>query len=165
MSVPLRPLSLTITAVGIFLLAMWNLWRAWLVAQQSALLLQLGVTLDPRVRLVMAIVWGLAFLALALGLWQRRAVVRTLLPLTVLLYGCYHLLLLLFFAPSPAARQGWVMQLALLLAATGWTAWVCLRAAHRGVWTRKDHNSRGRYPFSPLTFKVVQREHDGESKD
>lgn len=126
MSAPRRPLSLTITFLGIFLLAVWNLWRAWIVAQQSALLVEIGVTLDPRLRLVLALVWGLIFLWLAVALWQRRKVARILLPATVLLYGGYHLLLLLF-TPAPAARQGWALQLLFLIAAAGWSLWVSRR--------------------------------------
>lgn len=129
MSAPRRPLSLTITILGIFLLAVWNLWRAWIVAQQSALLMEIGVTLDPRLRLALALAWALIFLLLTVGLWQQREVARILLPATVLLYGGYHLFLLLF-TPAPAARQGWALQLLVLTAAGGWSLWVSLRTAH-----------------------------------
>lgn len=164
MSLPHRPLSLTITALGIFLLAMWNLWRAWIIAQQSRLLEQIGVTLDPHVRLTLAVVWALAFLLLAGGLWRRRAVVRIFLPLAVLLYGGCQLLLLLF-APAPAARQGWVLQLLVYLAAGAWTAWLCLRPAHRDWWRDEKQNARGHFLPAPFTLKVVQRGQNGKSKD
>lgn len=134
MSVPRRPLSLTLTALGIFLLAMWNVWRALIIARQSPLLQQLGVTLDPYTRLALAGFWAVVFLLLALGLWQRRRVVRYLLPPAVFFYGILHLALWQFFASAPAARQGWFMQLALLIVATAWTTWVCLRQAHGDVW-------------------------------
>lgn len=165
MSAPRRPLSLTITALGIFLLAMWNLWRAWIVAQQGPLLEQIGVTLDPRARLLMSLVWALVFLLMGLALWRRLAVVRVLLPVAVFFYGVYHLLLLFLFAPAPAARQGWPMQLLLLVAATAWITWICWRPAHHDLWQQGDQDAAGRYPLSPLTFKVVQRGNDGESKD
>lgn len=137
MSAPHRPLSLTITILGIFSLAAWNLWRVWIVAQQSALLVQLGVTLDPRLRLAMAIVWALVFLLLAAGLWQRRAAARIFLPIVVLLYGSYHLLLLLF-TPAPAARQGWILQLLFWLTAGAWTVWVSRRSKTRNVVTHGE---------------------------
>lgn len=138
MSVPRRPLSLTITAVGIFLLAMWNVWRALIIARQSALLQPLGVTLDPHLRLALAGLWAVVFLLLALGLWQRRWIVRYLLPGAVFLYGIIHLGMWLFFTLTPVARQGWFAQLILLIVATAWTTWVCLRQAHRGVWLRNS---------------------------
>lgn len=136
MSVPRRPLSLTITILGIFLLAMWNVWRALIIARQSALLQQLGVTLDPHARLAFAGFWAVVFLLLALGLWQQRRIVRHLLPPAVFLYGVVHLALWQLFAPSGAARQGWIFQLIVLIAATAWTAWVCLRQGHSDIWSR-----------------------------
>ena len=143
MSVPRRPLSLKITALGIFLLAIWNLWRAKVVAQQNALLQQLGATLDPRLRLVMAVVWAVAFLLLAFGLWQRRPVVRVLLPVTIFLYGSYHLLIILFFVPSPAARQGWLAHLLVFAGATAWTFWVGLKAARLNATIQSGNDEAG----------------------
>ena len=165
MSEPRRPLSLTITAVGIFLLAMWNLWRAWIVAQQRTMLQQLGATLDPDVRLALAVVWAAVFLLLALGLWRRRLTVRLVLPFAVLFYGALHLLLLFLYTPAPAARQEWPVQVLVTFAATGWTGWVCLRTAHRDVWLPTERRTDLNFTLSPFTFKVVQRGYDGESKD
>lgn len=141
MSVPRRPLSLTLTAVGIFLLALWNVWRVSVIARESTYLQQLGVTLDPHVRLALAGFWATVFLLLALGLWQRRWTVRYLLPLAVFLYGVTHLALWQLFASAATARQGWFLQLIISIAATTWTAWVCLRQAHREVWMHTGSNS------------------------
>ncbi len=175
MSVPRRPFSLTITALGIFLLAMWNLWRVWILLQQLVLLQELGATLDPRVRLVMSGIWAGAFVLLAVGLWRRRLIVRRLLPLTLSLYAGYQLAVLLIFAPAPAARQGWVAQLLFFTGAIVWAAWVCLRAAHRDYWLETGGQPPESYPLSPFTLletrglvkrrPVVDRGHNGESKD
>lgn len=165
MSEPRRPLSLTITAVGIFLLAMWNFWRAWMVAQQRALLQELEATLDPRMRLALALLWGIVFLSLAVGLWRRQRAVRKALPAALLCYGVMHLILLFLFAPAPAARLSWPLQVLALLLATGWTTWVCLRKAHHDVWRPTGRPSDLNFTLSPFTFKVVQRGYDGESKD
>lgn len=165
MSEPRRPFSLTITAVGIFLLAMWNLWRASIIAQQQAMLQELEATLDPRVRLALAIVWAVVFFLLALALWRRKSAVRVVLPLTLAVYGVMHLALLFLTAPAPAARQGWLHPFLGLVLAIGWTVWVCLRPAHRDVWSTSVQRTSTMFALSPFTVKAVQRGYDGESED
>lgn len=165
MSEPRRPFSLTITTVGIFLLAMWNVWRATIVAQQQGMLQELDPTLDPRVRIVLAAIWALVFFLLALALWQRRAAVRIVMPMALGLYGAAHLTLLFLAAPAPAARQGWLLQFVGLVLATGWTVWVCLRPAHRDVWLAPVQQASTTFTLSPFTVKAVQRGYDGESED
>jgi hypothetical protein len=76
-----------------------------------------------------------------------------------------HLILLFLFAPAPAAHLSWPLQVLALLLATGWTAWVCLRKAHRDVWRATGRPTDLNFALSPFTFKVVQRGYDGESKD
>lgn len=131
-----HPRTVTITALGVFLLGMWNVWRAVEVSSRLRLLLELDSTLDPRIRLGMAVMWATLFVVLTVLLWRRRPIVRRLLPISLLLYALYRLALLAFFVPAPAARRGWPTTAALHAAAVGWTLWVLYRPANEYVWTR-----------------------------
>lgn len=113
---------------------MWNVWRAVEVKGRLRLLLELDSTLDPRIRLGMAVMWAGLFMALAVLLWQRRAVVRRLLPISLLLYALYRLPLLAFFVPAPAARRGWPATAVLYAVALSWTVWALHRPANAHVW-------------------------------
>lgn len=134
-----RPRSVTILTLGGFLLGLWNLWRVLVLIPQSPLLIELGAHLDPRVRLVIALFWASWFTLLASGLWLRRPAVRWLFPLSFLLYTIYHLSLLAFFMPAPAARQGWQGTLVLFLSALLWSTWVLRRSAHTSYWREPAH--------------------------
>ncbi len=129
-----HPRTVTITALWVFLLGMWNVWRAVEVSNRLGLLLELGSTLDPRIRLGMAVVWAVLFIVLAALLWKGRSAVRRLLPLSLLLYALYRLSLMAFFMPAPAARRGWPTIAVFYIAALGWTLWVLYRPANEHVW-------------------------------
>lgn len=139
MSAPRRPLSLIITIAGILLLAIWNLWRAAIIVRQRPLLEEIGPTLPSEIRLAMAIVWSILFVVLAVALWRRNPTLRIFLPLSVLIYGGYHLFMTIFM-PAPAARQTWPLQLVALLAAIAWTGWVAGRMS-TGVHTLRGASS------------------------
>ena len=158
-----RPFFVTITSAGVFLLGMWNAWRALLLLQESNLLRQLDVTLNPFVRSTMALIWSCLCVSLAVALWQRRAIVRRLLPLSLLLYAAYHMLLLAFFIKAPSARQGWQASAALHVAAIVWTTWVVRRPAYHSYWRQTENQAKNTYPLSPFT--PTQRGDDGESKN
>jgi hypothetical protein len=158
-----RPFFVTITSAGVFLLGIWNAWRALILLQTSQLLMQLDVTLNPFVRSTMALIWSFLFLSLAVALWQRRAIVRRLLPLSLLLYAVYHMLLLAFFVQAPAARQGWQASAVLYAAAIVWSTWVVRRSAYDSYWRQAKNQSLFTYPLSPFTS--IQRGDDGESKN
>ncbi|MDX1664677.1 MAG: hypothetical protein R3272_12865 [Candidatus Promineifilaceae bacterium] len=129
-----RPRSVTITLVAVFLLGVWNVWRALVLFRSGDLLLALGVSLDPRARLMMALVWALVFIAVALGLLWRRALARWLLPLSLLLYALYNMAVLALFARSPGARAGWPFDLLLYGLALAWTGWALHRPAVTDYW-------------------------------
>lgn len=129
-----HPRTVTITALWVFLLGMWNVWRAVELSSRLRLFLELGSTLDPRIRLGMAAIWAALFFALTILLWQRRPAVRRMLPVSLLLYALYRLSLLAFFVPAPAARRGWPATAVLYSAALGWTVWALYRPANAHIW-------------------------------
>lgn len=99
---------------------------AW--GRQSHILLALGATPDPRLQLIIAVVWGLVFLGLALALWQRRLFVRRAVPISLILYAVYRLSLLLIFTRVPLDRQGWLLRSLVYLATIVWAQWALNRA-------------------------------------
>lgn len=129
-----RPLSVTVTAVGVFLLGAWNVWRSVELARQRDLILALEPSLDPLALLVFAIVWALVFVALAVALWRGLPPVRPWLPLALAAYALYQMLLVAFFVRSPLSRQGWQFDLLLYVVAIAWTVWVLYRPAQRAYW-------------------------------
>ncbi len=164
MSVSRRPLSDLITALGLFVLAIWNFWRASIIAQQRVYLEQIGTTLHPGVRLGLALIWALIFLALAAAVWRRRRATRILLPVAVLLYGAYQLLLLAFM-PAPAARQGWPLQLLAWTAALGWVVWAGRRSVPEGSSNRHNRPVTSTPSEPPAALSAVQRGEHGKSEN
>lgn len=163
MSTPRRPFFVTVTACGVFLLGMWNAWRALALVRQRRLLIQLDPTLHPDARLVMAVIWTATFVTVAAALWQRRPIVRLALPVSLFLYALYHLLLSLFFVRAPAARLGWQADALLYAAAVAWAVWVAYRPAHGNCWRPTAGKPMTSYPLS--LFTRIQRGNDGQSKD
>jgi hypothetical protein len=116
-----RPLSVTLTAWGVFLIGIANGWRALGLYRSSDLLLSLGAQPDPRLRLALALIWAALFALLALSIWRRRAAVRRRLAVVLALYLAYELTVNVLLARSDLARQGWpawaLLSAALFLAA------------------------------------------------
>ena len=131
---PGHPRTVTITALGVFLLGMWNVWRAVELSSHLRLFLTLDPTLDPRIRLGLAVIWAVVFVVLAALLWLRRPAVRQVLPISLVLYALYRLSLLAFLMPAPAARRGWPATAALYAAALMWTLWALYRPANDQHW-------------------------------
>jgi len=106
-----RPRSVTITLLGVMLLGAWNAAKAFATAQQVTLLLALNLTPDPRLLLVIAAGWMVLFWAAAIALWQRHAFTRWLIPLLLILYALYELVLQGLFVPIPISGQSWLLRI------------------------------------------------------
>ncbi len=121
---PHRPRRITLIIWGAFLLAGWNAAKVVALTQQSELLVSLAVRPDPRLRLVVALVWVIVWSGLGIGVWQKRPFTRLILPLTFLLYALYELILTFFFAQTPLARQTFLPQvlMAVLVGGVSWWA-------------------------------------------
>lgn len=118
-----RPRRVTITALGVFLIGVWNGWRAVALAQQNGLLLGLALHPDPRVRLVLALMWAVFFFALAVGIVRRQRWARPAGLVSILLYALYNLILLVGFVQSAVVRQAWPAWFLLYTAALLFVAW------------------------------------------
>ncbi len=141
-------MSVTIIALGGFLLGGWNLWRALLLWRRRSLLTALEVSLDPAWRALLALVWAALFLLAAVALWQGRGQWRWLLPAGLALYALYQTCLLFIFARSPLARQGWGASLFAYVLALLAATWALYRPALRPYWRRdvlreRYHRERG----------------------
>ncbi len=133
-----RPSSVTLVALGGFLLGGWNLWRALVLVRRRPFLNTLDVSLDPLWRAGMALLWAVLFLAAALAVWQGRGRLRWLSPVILAGYVLSDLMVQYLFAASPLALQGWGA--ALVAYGLVWVAlvWALYRPATRMYWRRRD---------------------------
>ena len=102
-----RPLSVTLVTWGVFLLGLMNVWRAVALYRQSALLLGLGVTLDPRLRILFALIWALIFICISISIWRRWKASRLLTPILWVVYTTNELGLNQFFTQTFRENEGW----------------------------------------------------------
>jgi hypothetical protein len=99
-----RPRSVTLIAWGVLLLGLLNGWRALGLLRQRSLLEELGVIPNPVVASLIALLWAALFVVLAVVVWQGRPVTRLLVPVILLIYALYQLLLIALFAQSGRSR-------------------------------------------------------------
>jgi hypothetical protein len=126
-----RPFSVTLVTWGVFILGLANAWRALALYRQSDLLLELGVSLDPRLRLFLALIWAAVFVILAISLWRRWATARFLAPALILFYSVYELGISSLFALSAETLSGLPANLAMASVAVAFSAWSLNRKAAR----------------------------------
>ncbi|MCI0393858.1 MAG: hypothetical protein L0332_07690 [Chloroflexi bacterium] len=124
-----RPLSVTLTAWGVFLLGLVNGWRAASLGRQLSLQLELAVAVDPRLRLVLAGLWAILFVAAAVALWQRQPVARRAVPLFLLIYAVYQFGLPVLFARAAEAQRNWPVVALQYVLAILFATWALNRAA------------------------------------
>ncbi len=136
-STDVRPRSVTLALLGVFLLGVWNFGRVLALGQQMDLLLELAVQPDPRFRFIMALIWGFVFL----GLWwlvrQKRPFTRKLTPVILILYAVYELSLTILFAQTPLARQSIWLNLSIYLLLILFVAWALNRTSSDNYFTHK----------------------------
>lgn len=99
--------------------------------RQSDLLLGLGVSLDPRLRLLLALIWAAVFVSLAISLWRRWTTARLLAPALILFYSIYELGISSIFAVSAESLSGLPANLAIAGAAISFSVWALNRKAAR----------------------------------
>ncbi len=104
------------------------------MAQQVHLLLALNTKPDPRLLLGISAVWTLLFWGSAVFLWLRRAYSKWLVPLLLLLYTLYELLLQGLFVQISLPAQGWLLRILLYTAAILFALWSLNRSAARSYY-------------------------------
>jgi len=124
-----RPKSVTIVAAGVFLLGLVNIYRAIILYQHIDLQLDLGVSLDPRVRMILAVIWSVVLISMAIILWSRKPAAKALVPLLLLVYAIYRLALVRTFAESSYARDSQIASAILYGIAIAFTLWALNRKA------------------------------------
>lgn len=133
-----RPFSVTLVTWGVFIIGLANVWRAVALFQQSGLLLELGVSFDPRVRMLVALVWALIFILMFVASWRRLTVSRFLTPLLLFLYAVYEVGFSGLFAQSTVSRDGIQASVILYGIAVLFSAWALNHKSAR----RYFHNRR-----------------------
>ena len=96
-----RPHTVTFVLWGVFFLCIWNALKALTLGQQSGYLLELGATPDPRIRLVVAIIWTLLFGGAAWTLKQKQPFTQYIIPGLMTIYAIYETSLLVWFTQVP----------------------------------------------------------------
>jgi hypothetical protein len=99
-----RPRSVSLVVLGVFSLGLVNIYRAMGLFRQSDLQLELGVVPDPRLRMIIAIIWAIIFLVLTSILWLKKPLSRILTPVLLVLYAVYRVALVVLFAQSEYSR-------------------------------------------------------------
>jgi hypothetical protein len=124
-----RPLAVTITLWGVFLLGVWNMGRVVAIIQQSNVLSELNNKIDPRIRLVAALLWALWLGGMVIALRQRRPFTRRAIPITLLLYAVYELSLTITFAQNQPAQSSWRLNGLFYLVVIIFSTWALNRTA------------------------------------
>lgn len=126
-----RPRSVTLVGWGVFLLGLANGWRALGLYRQLRLLLELGVTPDPRLGIIFAMLWGVSLALAAVALWQGRQFVRWAIPVILFFYGLYQLFLAALFTQAALLRHELVFDASLYGVAILFSIWALNRKAAR----------------------------------
>jgi hypothetical protein len=103
-----RPRTITLVLSLLILIGTMQAVKLVALVEQSALLLDLHVVPDPRLRIIGAAVWMASFWVLAVILWRKNSIVRWLVPLFLSLYALFELIILALFAKVPISEQRWI---------------------------------------------------------
>lgn len=110
--------SLIIIGIGLY-----NLSLALDHIRQAEAYRALGISYPPLLRAVMALIWGILFVALGIGLARRKSTARRWTLIVLSNYGLFNVLWLMVFAQSDFARSRIPFQAALtvlLVVLVGW---------------------------------------------
>jgi hypothetical protein len=128
---PKRPRLISLTILGLTILGVLELWKVVALTQQSALLLDLQARPDPRLRVVVALIWAAIFFWLAIALWRKKTIVHWLAPLLLAGYAAYELVLIARFAQVSIGQQRWLLYVIVAGAAILWSVWALNNSAAR----------------------------------
>ncbi len=132
-----RPRSVTLTGWGVLLIGLVNIWRSASLFRQLELLLELDVTPDPRLRLILSVAWSLFFCVLAAAIWRRFKMVRWAVPAGLFLFTIYRLGIF-FISPADSSFDRTWLRLAVSGAAILFSIWALNRTEAIEYLTTKE---------------------------
>ena len=124
-----RPLTVTLTIWGVFLLGGWNLGRLLTLWLNFRLLTTFATSPSPLFRLILATIWTVLFWTAALALWQKRPFTRRAIPSILTIYMIFELGILFLFTQSGPARSGWLISAFFYLLCIAFSYWALNRTA------------------------------------
>ncbi len=126
---PKRPRTITIVLLLLILLGIWQAAKVVALTGQSRLLLDLNVKPDPRLRLILAAGWMLAFWGLAFALWRKMTATQRLIPILLAVYALYELAILYVFARISISEQRWIQHGLISVVTVVFAYWALNRSA------------------------------------
>ena len=103
--------------------------RVVAIIQQSNILSELNNKIDPRIRLLVALVWALWFGGLVIALRQRRPFTRRAIPIALLLYAVYELSLTITITQPQPGQSSWLVNTLFYLLLIVFSTWALNRTA------------------------------------
>lgn len=135
---PRRSFPITLVLLLLIFLGALQIARVVALSEQSALLLELQVKPDPRIRLIAAAGWTVLFWAAAIALWRRIPITRVLAPLLLVCYSLYELVVLALYAQVPISEQRWILYSIIGAVFTLFCYWALNRSAARSYYLEED---------------------------
>jgi len=128
-SIAKRPFTVTLATLGVFLLGLWNLGRAAALYRAQDLLLALQMQPDPRLRLIIALVWAGIFGGLAWAIWRRRPYSPKAAPVLAAVYAAYDIGARLLSPPARLNGTSWLLMGIFYLSIILFVTWALNRPA------------------------------------
>lgn len=135
---PKRPRTISLVLLILLILGIIQAAKVVALTEQSALLLDLQVRPDPRLRLIAAAVWMALFWGIAIALWRRSALTCWLIPALLAVYALYELGILAFFAQVPISSDRWRLYSFFAVALVLFTYWALNRSAARSYYLEDE---------------------------
>ncbi|MCA9971744.1 MAG: hypothetical protein KC425_16075 [Anaerolineales bacterium] len=126
---PARPLAVTLTLWGVFLVGGWHAARALALLAQQPAAAALAVHPAPGSRLALAVAWAVLFGGCGVALWRKRPFTRRLIPILSALQALVDVGLLILFGQSPLNQARWLWTASLFLGWVLFCTWALNRPA------------------------------------
>jgi CDP-diglyceride synthetase len=78
------------------------------ITRQIGPLLDYAQRPDPRLRIIIAIIWAILFWSTLVSLWRKQMFARRATPIMLLLYALFELGFAQIFIQTPLARDAWL---------------------------------------------------------
>jgi hypothetical protein len=131
---PKRPRTISLVLLLLLILGFIQFATVVALSRQSALLLDLQVKPDPRLRMIIAAVWTAVYWSMAIALWRKAAVTRWLIPLFLALNALYEIAILGLFAQVPITGDQWLLYGLFAVALVIFAWWALNRGAAKAYY-------------------------------